>query len=285
MNNQTNIIGTAVATTMLSAILLMGCEDTDYPAAQPATTASTNQARFLFVNAAPGAPALNFLVENNQAGQGVAFGQAATAYVPSQVGAVQLRARAASGQIGGVIGNNDILFRAGATNQNNFVATASANYTVFATDTLNRPRPTTTGATNLGGPQLLVVTDNLSAPGAGNAHVRFLHLAPDVSAVSVRLVPTAPTSVTVTPTLLNRAYRVTSVTSGTVTTNYASFTPTPAATYTAQVFAGATIPTSATVSPVLSVSGVTLADGKIYTLYARGLRRNNTLGVGTIQHN
>lgn len=285
MKNQINIIGTAVATTMLSAVLLMSCEDTDYPAAQPATAASTNQARFLFVNAAPGAPALNFLVENNQAGQGVAFGQAAAAYASSQVGAVQLRARAASGQIGGVIGSNDILFRAGATNQTNFVATTGANYTVFATDTLNRPRPTTTGATNLGGPQLLVVTDNLTAPAAGNAHMRFFHLAPDAPAVSVRLVPTSPASVTVTPTLLNRAYRVTSVGSGTAVTNFANFTPVRAATYTAQVFAGATIPTSATVSPVLSVSGVTLAEGKIYTLYARGLRRNSTLGVGTVLHN
>ena len=284
MNNQLNSIGTAVATTMLLAVLLMGCEDTDYPAAQPATAVSTNQARFLFVNAAPGAPALNFLVENNQAAQSIGFGQAST-YVPTQVGVVQLRARAASGQIGAVIGSNDVLFRAGATNQTNFAAAAGTNYTVFVTDSLNRPRPTTTGATNLGGPQLLVVTDNLTAPAAGNAHIRLLHLAPDVSAVSLRLVPTAPASVTATPTLLNRAYRVTSVGSGTAVTNFANFTPVRAATYTAQVFAGATIPTSATVSPVLSVSGVTLADGKIYTLYARGLRRNGTLGVGTVQHN
>ena len=285
MKNQLNLIGTAVATIMLSAVLLMGCEDTDYPAAQPATAASTNQARFLFVNAAPGAPALNFLVENNPAGQGVSFGQAATAYVPSQVGAVQLRARAASGQIGGVIGSNDILFRAGATNQTNLAATAGANYTVFATDTLNRPRPTTANATNLGGPQLLVVTDNLTAPAAGNAHVRFFHLAPDVSAVSVRLVPTAPASVTVTPTLLNRAYRVTSVGSGTAITNFANFTPVPAATYTVQVYTGATVPASTAAPAALTVPNVALADGKIYTLYARGLRRNSTLGAGVVQHN
>ena len=283
MKNQTNIIGTAVATTMLSAVLLMGCEDTDYPAAQPATTPSTNQARFLFVNAAPGTLALNFLIENNQVAQEVAFGRVATAYTPSQVGAVQLRARAASGQIGGVIGSNDIVFRAGATNQNNFVAAAGANYTVFATDTLNRPRPTTSGATNPGGPQLLVVTDNLTAPAAGNAHVRFFHLAPDVAPVSVRLVATAPASVTVTPTFQNRAYRVTSVGSGTAITNYANFTPVPAATYTAQVFTGTTI--SATSVAALTVPNINLENGKIYTLYARGLRRNNTLGVGTVLHN
>jgi hypothetical protein len=282
MKNQLNIIGTAVATTMLSAVLLMGCEDTDYPAAQPATAASTNQARFLFVNAAPGAPALNFSIENNQAGQSIAFGQA-SAYVPSSVGPVQLRARAASGQIGGVIGSNDILFRAGATNQTNFAAAAGTAYTVFVTDSLNRPRPTTTGATNPGGPQMLVVTDNLTAPAAGNAHVRFFHLAPDVGAVSVRLVPTTPSSVTVSPTFLNRAYRVTSVGSGTAVTNFANFTPVPATTYTAQVFSGATISTTSVAA--LTVPNVNLENGKIYTLYARGLRRNNTLGAGVVQHN
>ncbi len=284
MTNKVNIIGTVVATSLLSAFLLTSCEDTDYPAAQPATGPSTNQARFLFVNAAPGAPALNFLVENNAAAQSIAFGQA-SAYVPSQVGPVQLRARAASGQIGGVLGSGDILFRAGATNQNNFAAAANTNYSVFVTDSLNRPRPTTTGGTNPGGPQFLVVTDNLAAPAAGNAHVRFFHLAPDAPAVSVRLVPTAPASVTVAPTFTNRAYRVTSTGSGTAVTNFANFTPVRAATYTAQVFAGPTVPQSATVSPVLSVSGVNLAEGKIYTIYAQGLLRNRTLGAGVVTHN
>ena len=283
MKLQRNYILILVAVIIGSVLIVTACQTIEYPDPSPATTTSTNQARFLFVNAAPGAPSLNFLVENNPAGQGVAFGQVATAYVPSQAGAVQLRARAVSGQIGGVIGSNDILFRAGATNQTNFAATAGVNYTVFATDTLNRPRPTTNGATNPGGPQLLVVTDNLTTPAAGNAHVRFFHLAPDVTPVSVRLVPTAPTSVTVTPTLLNRAYRVTSVTSGTVTTNYASFTPVPAAIYTAQVFTSATISTTSVAA--LTVPNVVLADGKIYTLYARGLRRNGTLGAGVVLHN
>ncbi|WP_077921964.1 DUF4397 domain-containing protein [Spirosoma sp. 209] len=284
MKKDINFIGTVASVMLLSAVLLSGCEDTDYPAAQPATTPSTNQARFLFVNAAPGAPALNFFVENTQAGQSLGFGQA-SAYIPSQVGNIQLRAKAASGQIGGVIGSGDILFRAGATNQNNFAAAANTNYTVFVTDTLNRPRPTTTNGTNPGGPQFLTVTDNLATPAAGNAHVRFFHLAPDAPAVSVRLVPTAPASVTATPAFLNRAYRVTSVGSGTAVTNYANFTPVSAATYTVQVYTGATVPTSATVTPALTVPNVTLETGKIYTMYARGLRRNNSLGAGVVIHN
>ncbi|MFD2569688.1 DUF4397 domain-containing protein [Spirosoma soli] len=282
MKKNIDLIGTVTSALLLSAVLLTSCEDTDYPAAQPATTPTTNQARFLFVNAAPGAPALNFFVENNPAAQSIAFGQA-SAYVPSQVGNVQLRAKAASGQIGGVLGSNDVLFRAGATNQNNFAASANASYTVFVTDTLNRPRPTTTNGTNPGGPQFLTVTDNLAAPAAGNAHVRFFHLAPDAPAVSVRLVPTAPASVTVTPTFLNRAYRVTSVGSGTAVTNYANFTPVPAATYTVQVYTAPNI--SSTSVAALTVPNVALDNGKIYTLYARGLRRNGSLSAGVVTHN
>ncbi|GAA4457529.1 hypothetical protein GCM10023189_28420 [Nibrella saemangeumensis] len=283
MKTYLNHIGTFATTGILTTALFIGCQSTEYPDPQPATGASTNQARFLFVNAAPGAPALNFLVENNQAGQSVAYGQNSTGYTAAQAGTIQLRARAASGNIGGVLGSNDILFRAGATNQNNFAAAANTNYTVFVTDTLNRPRPATSGGTNLGGPQFLVVTDNLTAPSAGNVGVRFFHLAPDAPAVSVRLQPQATGQTT--PTFLNRAYRAISTGSGTTAVNFASFTQVPAGTYTVQVFTGATIP--ATANPALSQS-VTLEAGKLYTLYARGLVRGtggNTLGLGQIIHN
>ena len=109
MKNQLNIIGTAAATAVLSAVLLMGCEQTDYPTAIPATGPSeAAAARVLFVNASPDAPALNFLVENRVLGTAIASGQSTT-YVNVPVGVVQLRARAATGTIGGVIGSNDIV--------------------------------------------------------------------------------------------------------------------------------------------------------------------------------
>jgi len=277
MNNKLNIIGTVMATSLLSSVLLMGCQDTDYPEAQPVTSPSTNKARFLFVNAAPGVSTLNFFVENNPTGQGIAFGQT-TPYASTQVGTVQLRAKAASGAIGGVIGSNDIVFRAGATNQTNFAAAFNTSYTVFVTDTLNRPRPTTLNATNLGGPQFAVVTDPLTqtlAAGAGG--VRFFHLAPDGPAVSVRLsVPTSATGVPATvASFLNRAYRNTAAT---------AFTSVSAGTYRVDVFAGATIPTLATTAPVLSTT-VTVEATKLYTVFAQGLLRNRTLGVGRVQHN
>ena len=278
MNFKIESLLTVAASALLVGTLIMGCKDTGYPDPQPTSAAPNTSARFLFVNVAPDAPALNFLVENVAVGQALVFGQVSTAYVPAQVGAVQLRAKAASGTLGGVIGSNDILFRAGTANQNNFAGVAGGAYTVFVTDTLNRPRPTVTGGTNPGGPQLVVATDPLTQTlTAGSGGVRFFHLAPDVGAVSLRLVPTSPASVTAAANFANRAFR-------TVTAN--AFTSVPAATYTAQVFSGTAVPPlSSTIAPVLSMSGVTVEATKLYTLYAQGLARRRNLSVGRIQHN
>lgn len=268
-----NISSLAVAALVIG-VLVTGCEDIQYPSPTPVTTAANTSARVLFVNAT-NAPSLATLIENAPVGSALGPGIAST-YLPIATNSSQIRVKGA----GGTLGANDL------SAKQTFAPNTS--YTVFITDTINRPqiRNAIGTVTDPGGIRFVTLTDNLAAPAAGNAHVRVLHLAPDPSvAVSVRLQPTAPASSTVSPTFVNRAYRVTTVTSGTVTTNYANFTPVVAGTYTAQVYAGATIPTSATVSPILSVSGVTLADGKIYTLYARGLRRTGTLGAGVVQHN
>ena len=270
-----NQLSVVITVAFLSTALFTACQDTDYPDPQPATGPSTNQARFLFVNAAPGVPALNFFIENNQVGQSLQFGQSVSAYAPAQAGSIQLRAQAASGQIGGVLGSNDIVYRAGATNQNNFSANANTSYTVFVTDTLNRPRPTTTNATNLGGPQFVVVTDTLTAPAANTARVRVFNFAPDVSPVSMRLVN--PTTNQGAATFLNRAY-------SNVSGQNLRYSNVPAGNYTVQVYTQATIPSEVS-SPASTTANVTLAGGKIYTIYAAGLLRNRNLSVGTVQHN
>lgn len=261
-----------------SAALLTSCEDTDYPAAQPATGPSTVLSRFLFVNAAPGTPALNFLVENTPIAQAIAFGQAATTYATSPAGTIQLRAKAGSGALGGVIGSNDIIFRAGATNQSNFAAAANTSYTVFVTDSLNRPVPTGTGQTNPGGPQLVVVTDPVTqtlAAGAGG--VRFFGLAPDVAVSTARI--SAITSTTGVPAAVasftNRAFRV-------VTAN--TFTSVPVGTYKVDVFSGTTLPVSVTTT-ALSSSTITIEASKLYTLYLQGLSRSKSLSIGQAKNN
>lgn len=263
---------------LFAVAFVTGCQKPDYPAAVPATTGAVASARALFVNASPNSPALTFLVENQAVAQNLGLGQSSP-YVAIPTGNVQFRARAGSGSIGGILGSRDILFRAGATNQTNFGSVSGTNYTVFVTDTIQRPAPTTpAGATNPGGPQFLIVTDVLSQTLAANASgVRFFHLASDGSAVSVRLsVPTSATGVPATVTsFLNRAYRNTAT---------ATFTSVPAGTYRVDVFAGAIIPTVATTAPVLSTT-VTVEATKLYTVFAQGLLRTRTLGVGRVQHN
>ena len=274
MNPFSKHIGQFILTCLLVSYLLVACQSTDYPDPQPATTPSANQARILFVNAAPGSPALTFFIENTPAGQSRAFNEA-TGYIPSQVGPVQLRAKAASGQIGGVLGSNDIVYRASATNQNNFSASANMSYTAFVVDTLNRPRPATSGATNLGGPQFVVVTDTLRTPAAGRASVRVFNFTPDVPSVAVRLVDTSTNQGVAT--FPGRSYR-------TVSGSSLQYTSVPAGSYTLQVYTQSTFPADST-APAATTTAVTLAEGKIYTLYTTGLARTGTLTTGLVQHN
>ncbi|AEI51822.1 DUF4397 domain-containing protein [Runella slithyformis] len=269
----------SVTVAVLTTIAMVSCKDTEYPTPVPATAASTLTSRVLFVNAAPGTT-LNFFTNNLPAGTNVALG-ANTAYNTVTVGPLQLRAKAASGTIGGILGSNDILFRAGATNQNNFTAASGINYTFFVTDTLNRARSTAIGATDPGGPRFLNVTDNLATPAAGNAHIRFFHLAPNAPAVWVNVLRTGVTAPVAS--FANRAYRAVSTGTGATAVNFANFSPLTAGTYTVEVRTG-----SATGPVALTVPNVTLADGKIYTLYARGLAGGtgaNALGAGVVLHN
>jgi len=278
MKKQFNHIWTLVVAGTVAASALIGCQDTDYPTPQPATGPSTSTARFLFVNAAPGTPALNFLVENTPVAENIAFGQSSS-YVTVPSGTLQVRAKAASGTIGGILGSSDVLYRAGATNQNNFAATANASYTVFVTDTLNRPKPTTLNATNPGGPQFLVISDVLTAPAAGNAGVRFFNLVPSSSAVTVLVKQNDQT----VATFASRAYRATSSGSGTSAVDFTRFTAIPAGTYTVEAHLG-----SATGPTILTLPNVPAAAGKLYTVYAKGLVNGtgaNALSAGVILNN
>ncbi|WP_266367260.1 DUF4397 domain-containing protein [Tellurirhabdus rosea] len=255
--------------------LFIGCQDTDYPDPQPASGPSTLSSRFRFVNAAPGAPALNFLVENASLAQNVAYGQS-SAYAAGPIGTVQVRGQAANGSIGGTLGSNDILFRAGATNQTNFSAAANANYTVFVTDTLTRAAGTASGSTDPGGPRFLVVTDVLTAAPADSAGIRFFNLVPNGGNLSLVLVP-ATTGPTVT--YAARGFRATTAGSGTSAVNFSSFTRVPARTFRAEVRSGTT---------VLASTNLTAASGRLYTIYAYGLRGGsgaNAPMVGVIQNN
>ncbi len=262
---------------LLALASMSSCtRDTEYPDPAPANEASSLRFKMLFCNAGVASPNLNMLLNNEVVGSNLEA-YSYLPYVSFPAGIAQIRAKAASGTIGGTLGSNDLLFRAGATNNNNFTAPSGRNYTAFVTDTLQRPKPTTIGATDPGGLRFFVVEDNLATPAAGKAHVRFYHLAPGAPAVWVGLKDST------TAIFNDRRYRATSQGTAPNVVNFNVFVPVNAGIYDFDVHT-----TSATGPVVLSVPNVTLEEGKIYTIYAKGkpgLAEPNGLGAAIIQHN
>lgn len=94
----------------------------------------------------------------------------------------------------------------------------------------------------------LVLEDDNSAPAPGNAHVRFVHASPDAPAVDIAVAGGGPVLFS------NIAFK-----------EVGSYLPVAAGTYDLEVrLAG-------TNTVVLPVPGVTLEDGRVYTVFAMGL--------------
>lgn len=137
---------------MLGIVAAMfACEDPELPKPVPATEASKFYAKFLFINATPDAPTLDLFVNNNKVGEeSVAAGAAQLEYdsigITSNavIANTNIRTKAATGTIGGVLGSNDLIYRAGNNNANNFTAGSGLSYTVLAVDSINRPAPVRT---------------------------------------------------------------------------------------------------------------------------------------------
>ena len=129
---------------------MFACEDPDLPKPVPAEDASKYYAKFLFINATPDAPALDLYINNNKSGDAVAAGVAQDEYdsvgITSNavIANTNIRTKAATGTIGGVLGSNDLIYRAGNNNSNNFTAGNGLSYTVLAVDSINRPAPVRT---------------------------------------------------------------------------------------------------------------------------------------------
>lgn len=108
------------------------------------------------------------------------------------------------------------------------------NYSVFAVN-------------NVSSIEAVVLEDNLTSPASGKSHVRFVHLSPNAPAVDITL------------------------TNGTVVfgdyifKEASAFTPLDAGTYNLQVRL------TGTSTVVLDLPGIALTDGKIYTVFAKGL--------------
>ena len=123
---------------------------------------------------------------------------------------------------------------------------ANKSYSVFAIDSVSKIKAA-------------VVSDDLTAPASGKAHVRFFHFSANAPAVDI--------AVTGGPVLFpNRLFNDQSTTA-----TYAAFTPVDAGTYNLEVRAAGTN------TVVLALPNVTLTAGKIYTVFAKGFLG----GVGT----
>jgi hypothetical protein len=105
-------------------------------------------ANFMMINASPDAPALDFYVNNVLTGSpGLTTASGQSAYTAVAITSnntfanTNIRAKATTGVIGGVLTKSDIIYRGSNAGTTNFQAANGASYTLIVVDTLNRPVP------------------------------------------------------------------------------------------------------------------------------------------------
>jgi hypothetical protein len=196
------------------ALGLSGCGDDDDNPVAPAP----QTARVMAVHASPDAPAVDLLVDGTIAGSGLAY-PGATSYLTVGAGTRNVKVN--------VAGTSTSVINA------NVPVTAGTSSTVFAVD-------------SVASISALVLSDDLTPPASGKAHVRFVHLSPNAPAVDVAVAGGAVV-------FANRSFQ-----------QFTPFTPLDAGTYDLEVrLAGTT-------TVVLPLPGITLTAGKIYTVWAKG---------------
>jgi hypothetical protein len=204
----------SIAMGLLAALALTSC--TKDSKTNP--VAPTPQAQVMAVHASPNAPGVDLLVDGAIAKSNLMF-PSSTPYLSVASGTRNVKVN--------VTGTSTTVINA------NLTLTVGTKYSVFACDSVSK-----IGA--------LVLTDDLTTPAAGKAHVRFVHLSPNAPAVDV--------AVTSGPVLFaNESFK-----------GYSAFTPVTAGTYNLEVrLAG-------TNTVVLPLPGITLTAGRIYTVFAKG---------------
>jgi hypothetical protein len=209
------MFGKNLAVASLGLALLAGCKDDPVNATIPETN---TQASVKVVHASPNAPGVDLLVDNTIAGSNLMF--------PMNTGYLSVTSGTRSIKVN-VTGTSTTVISA------NLTLNPGVSYSIFAVDSVSKIAP-------------LVLTDDLTVPAAGKAHVRFVHLSPNAPAVDV--------AVAGGPVLFaDRAFK-----------QSAGFTPVDAGTYNLEVrLAG-------TSTVVLPLNGIALQAGKIYTVFARG---------------
>ena len=130
-----------------TAMCLTACEDVELSDPNITTNATTSYANFIMVNASPDAPSLDLFINNIKSGASISTGEAQAAYEKLAITSngvlanTSIKAKASAGAVGGVLGTNSLIFRAGNNNTNNFQAVDSAYYTFIVLDSIARPKP------------------------------------------------------------------------------------------------------------------------------------------------
>ncbi len=177
-------------------------------------------ANVLVAHASPNAPGVDLLVDGSKQNSAALSFPSNTGYLKVESGSRNVKVNV-SGTSTTVI-NADVALE------------KDKNYSVFAIDSVSKI-------------SALVLTDDLTAPASGKAHVRFVHLSPDAPAVDVAVASSGAV------VFGNKSFK-----------EYTAFTPLDAGTYNLDVRVAGT----STVALVLPA--ITLEAGKIYTVFARG---------------
>jgi hypothetical protein len=199
------------ATLFISLVMLSSCKKDE--------EVTKSYAKVLVTHASPNAPGVDLLVDNSKQ-------NTAALNFPSNTGYLQVEAGTRNIKVN-VSGTSTTVINA------DLALSKDQNYSVFAIDSVSKI-------------SALVLTDDLTAPASGKAHVRFVHLSPNAPAVDVALTGGAVV-------FGNKAFK-----------DYTAFTPLDAGTYNLEVRVAGTTP------PVLPLPGIVLQAGKIYTVFAKG---------------
>lgn len=206
----------ALALALLLSVGATACDDDD-------TTAPAATAQLRVVHASPDAPNVDVLVDGAVALTDVPF-RTASPYLEVSVGARNLRVRPT--------GTTTVVIDADA----DFVSGRA--YTVLATGRVASLAP-------------LVLTDDLTAPGAGNIRLRLVHASPSAGNVDIYVTaPSADLGAT-SPTLTNVPFRAAS-----------TYLEVPAGTYRVR------ITPAGTKTVAIDANNVTLTAGQVRTAVA-----------------
>jgi hypothetical protein len=177
-------------------------------------------ANVLVTHASPDAPGVDLLVDDTKVNSSALNFPGNTGYLEVESGSRNIKVN--------VSGTPTTVINATLTLDKDM------NYSVFAVDSVSKI-------------SAVVLTDDLSAPASGKAHVRFVHLSPNAPAVDIAVASSGAV------VFGNKSFK-----------EATAFTPLDAGTYNLDVRV------AGTTTVALVLPAITLQAGKIYTVFAKG---------------